>query len=132
MDWPGAYYWRELADHYPDAKILLTLRSPESWYDSMSKTILPVLRASTDPESVGLALVARGVFDGELDDREVLIRAYERNTREVQAAFGPDPLLTYELGMCAFLGVPVPDAAYPHSNSSEAFNAAVQERRSGH
>ena len=23
VDWPGAHYWRELAAHFPDAKVLL-------------------------------------------------------------------------------------------------------------
>ena len=28
VDWPGARYWRELAAHYPDAKVILTVRDP--------------------------------------------------------------------------------------------------------
>jgi hypothetical protein len=39
VDWPTAYYWRELSEHYPSTQIVLTVRSPESWYESMSKTI---------------------------------------------------------------------------------------------
>jgi hypothetical protein len=29
VDWPGARYWRELAVHYPDAKVVLTVRDPD-------------------------------------------------------------------------------------------------------
>ena len=43
VDWPAAHYWRELAAHYPDAKVVLTVRSPESWYASMENTILKVI-----------------------------------------------------------------------------------------
>ena len=32
VDWPSSYFWRELSAHYPDAQILLTVRSSESWY----------------------------------------------------------------------------------------------------
>ena len=30
MDWPSTHFWRELSDFYPDAKILLSLRPPET------------------------------------------------------------------------------------------------------
>src|SRR4051812_32496971 len=29
VDWPGAYFWRELTVTHPDAKVLLTVRDPE-------------------------------------------------------------------------------------------------------
>ena len=29
-DFPASIYWRELADYYPEAKIILSLRDPES------------------------------------------------------------------------------------------------------
>jgi hypothetical protein len=39
VDWPGAYFWRELAARYPAAKIILTVRDPESWFESATNTI---------------------------------------------------------------------------------------------
>ncbi len=39
-DYPACNYWRELAAHYPDAKVVLTVRDPDSWFDSVSETIL--------------------------------------------------------------------------------------------
>ncbi len=98
VDWPGAYFWRALARHYPDAKILLTVRSAESWYASMENTILATLKASTDPASIGLKLIGEQVFGGRLDDRSHIIAAYEQNTADVEAAFPPERLLTYQLG----------------------------------
>ena len=38
-DYPACTYWRELADHYPGAKVILTVRDPDSWFDSVSETI---------------------------------------------------------------------------------------------
>ncbi|WP_263489056.1 sulfotransferase family protein [Mesorhizobium sp. ES1-3] len=32
LDWPSAYYWRELIEFYPDARVILTYRSAESWW----------------------------------------------------------------------------------------------------
>jgi hypothetical protein len=45
VDWPSAAFWKELADYYPDAKIILSSRSAESWYGSISETILAAVWA---------------------------------------------------------------------------------------
>ncbi len=128
VDWPSAFYWREIAAHYPDAKILLTVRDADGWYASFSNTILKVVMSSSDPDSLGRALIVNKVFGGRPDDRSHAIAAYERNTVEVQAAFGPDRLLTYRLGdgwepLCRFLGRPVPAEPFPHRNTAADFQA---------
>jgi hypothetical protein len=128
VDWPSAYFWRELSAYYPEAKILLTVRSAESWYESMVRTIMQVLRTSTDPASIGKRLIAEKVFGGRFDDRSHAIAVYQANIAAVQAAFPPDRLLTYNLGdgwepLCRFLGRPVPDTPFPKTNSTEQFQA---------
>ena len=45
VDWPGARYWRELAAHFPKSKVILTIRDPEGWYESIQATVLPFLAA---------------------------------------------------------------------------------------
>jgi len=45
-DAPSAFVYRELAERYPDAKVILTTRDPESWWRSASATILSVRRAT--------------------------------------------------------------------------------------
>ncbi len=44
VDWPGCHFYAQLADRYPAAKVILSRRDPERWYESMSKTILPAWR----------------------------------------------------------------------------------------
>ena len=39
VDWPGGYFWHELMDYYPDAKVLLSVRDPEKWEPSFRETI---------------------------------------------------------------------------------------------
>ena len=39
VDWPGSYFYRELVEAYPDAKVLLSVRSGEAWARSMTETI---------------------------------------------------------------------------------------------
>ena len=126
VDWPSAFFWRELSQAYPEAKIILTVRSSESWHKSMSNTIFKVLEASTDPDSIGLKLITERVFDGRFLDRDHAIAVYEQNNAEVQAAFDENRLLTYQLGdgwgpLCRFLDKPVPDRPFPRSNSTAEF-----------
>jgi hypothetical protein len=128
VDWPSAYFWRELANAFPEAKVILTVRSAESWHASMEKTIFHSLRNSTDRDSVGIRLVAERVFGGRLDDPAHAMAIYEHNNREVQAVIPPERLLVHHLGdgwepLCRFLGRPVPDMPYPRSNSAAEFNA---------
>jgi hypothetical protein len=108
------------------------VRSAESWYASMEKTILKVLKASTDPNSLGLRLIGHGVFDDRLDDRDHIIAMYEKNTADVQAAFGGERLLTYTLGdgwepLCDFLCKPVPETPFPRTNAPDEFHASVSQ-----
>jgi len=42
VDWPGGYFYRELADFYPEAKVLLSVRDPEAWERSMRETVWAV------------------------------------------------------------------------------------------
>lgn len=130
VDWPAAYFWRELSDHYPKAKIILSIRDADSWYQSMENTILQILRNSEDPESIGIKLIADGVFSGNITDRDHMIAVYKQNIADVQATFGPDRLLTLELGagwkpLCQFLGCQIPDEPYPRGNSSDQFKDKV-------
>jgi hypothetical protein len=43
VDWPTAGFFRELNEAFPDAKFVLTVRSPESWAASFSETIYKLL-----------------------------------------------------------------------------------------
>src|SRR5579864_6711512 len=35
VDWPGSFFYRELVDAFPDAKVLLSIRDAEAWEGSM-------------------------------------------------------------------------------------------------
>jgi hypothetical protein len=133
VDWPSAHYWRDLVAAYPEARVILTWRSPESWWQSFARTILKSLTGPGDPASLGRALVAEQVFGGRMDDRAHAIAVYQANVAAVLAEVPPGRLLVHRLGdgwapLCAHLGVPVPDVPYPHSNTSDVFNARQAKR----
>ncbi|MBF9030132.1 sulfotransferase family protein [Rhodobacterales bacterium HKCCE3408] len=124
VDWPVALYWRSLAERFPQAKILLTTRDRDSWYASMDRTILQLMR---DPDNNRMAdALARRVFPDGVSDSRAILNAYDRNEAEVRAAFGPDRLLVHAVGdgwpsLCAFLGCAVPDVPFPHANEGRDF-----------
>ena len=42
VDFPTSLYWRDLARLYPRAKVVVTVRDPVRWYNSVSNTIRQV------------------------------------------------------------------------------------------
>jgi Sulfotransferase domain len=141
VDWPGARFWRELAEHFPDAKVILSVRPADAWFDSLQATIGPFLRepsAHDDPDRHAHArmvheLIGRQIFDDRVDDRAHAIGVFRDHIGEVQRTIAPERLLTYQVSegwgpLCRFLGVPVPDTPFPHANSTEAFRARFAAR----
>jgi hypothetical protein len=134
VDWPGARYWRELAAHYPDAKLILTVRDPDEWFDSVSATILPFLAGTPNhPDPVRRVavmadkLINQGVFNGRMAERAHATRVFRDHIDEVRSSFGADRLLTFDVSegwgpLCSFLGKSVPAISFPQLNSSRQFN----------
>lgn len=128
VDWPSAFYWRTLIGVYPEARVVLTWRSADSWWASFEKTILATMRRTTDPEGLALTLIAEQVFGGRPDDREHAIGIYQRNVDEVMATVSTERLLIHRLGdgwepLCRHLGVAIPATDYPRVNSTADFQA---------
>jgi len=130
VDYPGSYYWRQLAAHYPNAKVLHTVRDPDKWFDSTQATIFEPGSLVTAQEGPMAAFFASFLGDirAHLHDREFMTAHFRRHTEEVKRAIPPERLLVYEAGqgwapLCKFLGVPIPDAPYPSENSKAEFMA---------
>ena len=133
VDWPTAYFWRELAEHFPQAKIILTVRNSEDWYKSARATIFNTMTAGGDPESFGRAVIRYKIFGDRLDDETHAIEVLEAHNAEVIRTIPPARLLVYNVAdgwpkLCAFLGVPVPAEPFPHSNTTTEFRERVLKR----
>lgn len=139
VDWPGAAYWRQLSDHYPYAKIILSVRDPDAWFDSVWATIGPFMTTMRGQhESDHLNSIAemcdkfiiQDIFDGRLDDRDHATCVFRKHIEQVRDTVAKDRLLVYETGsgwepLCAFLGVGIPDEPYPRTNSTKEFQDNV-------
>jgi len=130
VDYPSSRYWRELAALYPQAKVILTVRDSKKWYESASTTIRLASRKGYAQGNPISHLVTRTIWDGDFGGRfgepEHAISIFEAHNQAVIDAIHPDRLLIYESGqgwepLCGFLGVEVPDAPYPRSNTRREF-----------
>lgn len=140
VDWPPCHFWREYAALYPEAKVILTVRSPESWYESASQTIfrgmtMPV-PANVPPHmarhrEMTRAMIVDGTFGGRLDDAAHCMKVFEEHNLRVRAEIPAERLLVYKAGegwepLCEFLGVPVPAIPYPKTNTRDEFLARIE------
>jgi hypothetical protein len=131
VDYPGCRYWRELADFYPDAKVILSVRDPGRWFESTQATIFspqhrgrlqfPQLREFFEKN-------VYAQFGERIHDRDYMIAAFERHNDEVRRAVSPERLLVFDVKqgwppLCEFLGVPAPPAPFPRTNSREEMAA---------
>ncbi|MFO1123515.1 MAG: sulfotransferase [Hyphomicrobiales bacterium] len=140
VDWPTAGFFRALGKAYPEAKVVLTVRSPESWAESFGDTIYKLIGGRDKaPEAMRAWLaMAHGVIgmtgfpDGL--DKHGLARAFTAHVDAVKAAIPPERLLVYQVKegwepLCAFLGVPVPDSAFPRTNDRGEFWERVSGKK---
>lgn len=126
VDWPSATYWPDLIKAYPDAKVILTWRSTESWWPSFEKTILPFLQNPKETESLAYTTIAGISFGGKPITRAHAIATYEANIEAVISTVAPKRLLIHKIGdgwepLCKHLDIPIPDCPYPNRNSARDF-----------
>lgn len=127
VDYPACTFWRELAQIYPAARVLLSVRDPDRWFESTQATIFNETTAAPikdSPLSEFFRKTVWGDFDDRIHDRDFMVEAFQRHNAEVERTIAPERLLVYEVAqgwqpLCEFLGVPVPDEPFPRVNSSQ-------------
>jgi hypothetical protein len=147
-DFPSCYFWKEQLRKYPDAKVILTVRDPESWYYSCMDTIFRLM--SSHPEApLGLEvckffgigpssgfieleklLAAEATHDQQIG-KEACIKLYLDHNIRVKNECPKEKLLVYEVSegwepLCKFLDKPIPDVPFPHVNDTFEFQRYLQ------
>ena len=127
VDNPGCNFWRELADYYPDARVILTIRDAEQWFESTNETIHSAEFAGFIENSPFGEMVQKTVWDvmgNRMQDREYMIEFFENRSAEIVNTIAADRLLVYRVSegwkpLCEFLDVPIPDMEFPRINSRD-------------
>jgi hypothetical protein len=142
VDLPYSYFYRELHEAYPDSKVILTVRDAEDWWKSVS-TLFNVVAPVPEHPTIRQRIAQRLGLDSEqqrFDAHRRRIRncvygssvateflyktKYARHNAEVVATISADRLLVMNIPagdgwekLCPFLGVAIPDAPFPRSNT---------------
>lgn len=146
VDWPGGYFYQELLEAYPDAKVLLSVRDPEAWVRSMRETVWDTLHGSSLQAHLSEArcwvdeewrdyinLMHRLLWRGDgtfanfpHHEPQGLIDGFNRHIEAVRSHVPADKLLIWQASdgwepLCEFLEVPVPDQPFPRVNDSATY-----------
>jgi hypothetical protein len=131
VDWPACAFWRELAEAYPEAKVLLTYRPAADWYESFDATIsngIPREHPGEGDETGAMMneVIVKRSFEGRAGSRDELIERYEEHVAEVREELPSDRLLLWSPvegweRLCDFLGVSVPAEPFPRVNDRSDF-----------
>jgi hypothetical protein len=145
VDFPAARYYRELMDFYPEAKVLLSVRSADGWVKSMRETVwacymgpsllahISLARSAVDPLwrrflelMTALMWAEGGALHGDTYDDAAFGQLMEDWNEEVKRTVPAERLLVWQPQdgwepLCEFLDVAVPDEPLPNVNDSSAF-----------
>ena len=134
VDWPACNFWEIQLRQYPDARVVLSERDPERWYESIMNTIYPGSLKAKESEDAAVQafadmafeLIWDGTFHGRVEDREHAIDVYQAHNDYVKKQVPRNRLLVFEAAqgwepLCRFLGCAVPDEPYPRTNTTEEF-----------
>jgi hypothetical protein len=131
VDYPGCIFFRQLAEHYPDAKVLHSTRDPDDWFDSTQATIFspgsPAINGEGPPPFQRFfEVLFRSRFGDKVNDRQFMTDYFRRHEDEVLTGIPADRLLVFRASdgwgpLCNFLGVPIPPEPYPRTNTRDAF-----------
>jgi hypothetical protein len=132
VDWPSCSFYKDLMAEFPDARVILNVRDPESWYDSMKETIYAIVprfpfwfpRAI---KRIHSEIIWSGDLKGVFEDREKCLEVYRQHIEDVKRTVPAERLFVYNVRegwkpLCEFLDVPVPEGKlFPHINDRKSF-----------
>ncbi len=134
VDFPACTSYAALADYYPDAKVILTVRDPEKWFESVQNTIFQKEWIDFLPGTEAGLYMQRTIndyFDSRMHDHDHLVRRFNEHIAAVRERIEPSRLLVFEVAegwepLCAFLDVAAPDEPFPHVNDTEAVKGLIR------
>jgi hypothetical protein len=155
VDYPVAKYYKQLIAAFPQAKIIHTVRDPESWYNSATETIFWASKPSLG-RILSLAIklpfssaarkrlpilqfngrMVDNIFGKNLKDKQEVIKRYNEINTETLNTIPKDRSLVYDVKtgwepLCRFLNVPVAEVPFPRSNTREVFKQNAAKAASG-
>jgi len=133
VDWPVAGFWPQIAEVFPEAIIVLSLRDADSWWKSASSTIFEIYPRPPKPDDNPgfkpmLGAMFGNTFTPDFLEEAAAKAAFDRHNADVRKRAPANRLVEWRVTdgwapLAAALGVPVPDEPFPVSNTKEQFRA---------
>ncbi|XP_076804510.1 uncharacterized protein LOC143448590 [Clavelina lepadiformis] len=143
-DVPACYFWEQIHEAFPDAKIILSIRDEDAWYKSFSKQFVTnngLQNFFTIAPSIPLfdwwklykwykntMRVVSGIeFPSKKPPNEMVSRLKYRMHNNYVIQMAPkDKLLVYKVSegwepLCKFLNAVVPNVPFPRKNVNATF-----------
>lgn len=126
-DWPVGLFYKDIIRAHPEAKVMLSVRDPEGWFESINGTLkqmqsfnLPIPQVRRVKRFLNVYAI-EGLFEGKVDDKAFMVDFFERHTQGVKDFVGEENLLVYGVKegwvpLCDFLEVEAPDEPFPRLN----------------
>jgi hypothetical protein len=154
VDWPACAFYEELMERNPDAKVVLTVRDPERWYESTRSTIYSLSIIATRSLLFRLVfgairllrfgrvamgnmaeeIIWEGTFGGRFEDKRHAIEVFNRHNEKVRRRVPQEKLLVYEVKegwgtLCELLGIEEPDEPFPRLNDTTEIRRRIRTVR---
>ncbi|KAK9709243.1 hypothetical protein K7432_009161 [Basidiobolus ranarum] len=147
VDNPACWWYKDLYQRSPDAKVILTVRDPERWYKSCHDTVHGLTKImnkaielgyATDEQKLVQEMIDKstwgptGCFQGRFEDKEWAINYFKQHVEEVKRTIPADKLLVFEVKdgwepLCKFLGKPIPDEPFPNVNDTNEMKERIKQ-----
>ncbi len=126
-DFPSCSFWREQMAYYPQAKVILSTRSAESWFDSVNGTIMSPDATKWLESSPMAEFFETCMWKGykpHIYDRDWMINFFNEREAQIKAEVPAERLLVFDVKegwepLCRFLDVAIPASDFPRVNSRE-------------
>ena len=140
VEWPAVSFLSQILAAFPEAKLVLTLRDPDDWYESAADTIFDALEISLhnpnpdqqDQARFARRLILRRVFSNKYKDNDFVLGIYKRQISSAIEQVPREPLLLYCISegwesLCAFMEIEPPGKPLPWVNKRAEFMASEPE-----
>ncbi|XP_059093391.1 uncharacterized protein LOC131888530 [Tigriopus californicus] len=156
VDFPPAYFFKEIVRAFPDAKVVLSTRNPDTWHESVEESVMRTQRilrsfpaslvvaqkpGMTESLNTAYALsttppqgFAHSLFSSIEAGKSESKRFYDDWISEVKQVVPKGQLLEFEVKqgwepLCQFLGLPVPDQPFPRANDRQTMAKTINKLR---
>jgi hypothetical protein len=133
-DLPSAHYFEHIAAAFPEAKVVLTVRDEQEWFESyrrlmkaihsfrLIRFLPPLNRLWPYGQRMNQVIFGDDAINENGLNRSAFVTAYRNHNNRVRQSIPADKLLEFDVRegwepLCQFLDKDVPSVPFPHRNA---------------